>query len=646
LQSSAEFSQEPGRSADRDVSATGQHIRDLEQIASSSQVQTSDTIGKDEVDRSPSSPAEKIKRPAWMQWFLQSGPANWLLCIIVAGIALGFDLYRLGTPSLWFDETFSVELARQPLPVLWHTIFGLEPNMELYYLLLHFWLNFTSFLGLHPTEFVVRFPSTIFATMSSVLVFLLGRRYFGIIAGFAAAVLYTLARLQLTYAQQTRAYSLQLLLLCLAWYALLVALSTGNRQRRWWICYIVAMTLAIYTQLFSFIVLLAQICAYGVLLVLPGPWRDNVRRQFLTFVISLTVAGVLVIPMALVSLYGGKQAAGWLPIPHLHDIVVLFIIISGDSKNYLFALAICAFWGLVVAALVYLPDGLSLLRPIALTQQRRDERLLQLQRFLPVAAVLLCWLVVPVVVSYILSQGQTRLFSTRTLIVVLPPFFLLAGLGIATLRWRSLQVVLVLLLLLFFAGRYVQGYYAGAQVEDWRSAAQWLQQHYQAGDGLVCYNNIQGCQTAMEYYFFAYPGAAHFTSDSPGSNVLDANDPFYPNRNYKAALDPQALAKFGAKHAHLFFIIGRLTNTDDVGVQAAQHWLDAHYHLVGQVATKGVTVRLYSTGFGPGGAIVNDVGSVLPLYAIEYIPRVNNTIPTPSKMAKVLQMKLCRHAYS
>src|SRR6478609_7696801 len=60
--------------------------------------------------------------------------SNWLLCILVAAIALAFNLYRLGTPSIWFDEAFSVELARQPLPLLWHIIWGLEPNMELYYL--------------------------------------------------------------------------------------------------------------------------------------------------------------------------------------------------------------------------------------------------------------------------------------------------------------------------------------------------------------------------------------------------------------------------------------------------------------------------------------------------------------------------------
>src|SRR5215471_10883742 len=66
--------------------------------------------------------------------------STWLLCILVGVIALCFNIYRLGTSSIWFDEAFSVELARQPLPLLWHIIWGPEPNMELYYLFLHFWL--------------------------------------------------------------------------------------------------------------------------------------------------------------------------------------------------------------------------------------------------------------------------------------------------------------------------------------------------------------------------------------------------------------------------------------------------------------------------------------------------------------------------
>src|SRR5512142_3261129 len=95
--------------------------------------------------------------------------STWLLCLLVSVVALGFNLYRLGTPSIWFDEAFSVELARQPLPLLWHIIWGPEPNMELYYLFLHFWLGLSGFFGLHATEFVVRFPSAVFAALSSVM---------------------------------------------------------------------------------------------------------------------------------------------------------------------------------------------------------------------------------------------------------------------------------------------------------------------------------------------------------------------------------------------------------------------------------------------------------------------------------------------
>src|SRR6266851_10346515 len=126
--------------------------------------------------------------------------SNWVLSPFLFTLALGFNLYRLGTPSIWFDEAFSVELARQPLPLLWHIIFGLEPNMELYYLFLHGWLGLTGLLGLLPTEFVVRFPSAVFAALSSVMVFLLGRRYLGIVAGIVGAGLFTLNFLQLVYA--------------------------------------------------------------------------------------------------------------------------------------------------------------------------------------------------------------------------------------------------------------------------------------------------------------------------------------------------------------------------------------------------------------------------------------------------------------
>ncbi|MBA2395402.1 MAG: glycosyltransferase family 39 protein [Ktedonobacteraceae bacterium] len=526
---------------------------------------------------------------ARLQPITQRIPLCLTLCIILFIVAMCFNLYRLGVPGIWFDEAFSVELARQPFPLLWHIIFGPEPNMELYYLFLHFWLNLTASLGLHATEFVVRLPSAVFAALSTVVIFLLGQRFIGTSAGFVGAGLYLLNDLQLVYAQQTRAYSLQLLLICIAWYALLAAFNSRSRPGRWWVCYSVATTLAIYTHLFSALILLAQLCAIGLLLLLPGE-RRRMMGQLRNFIGSLVFIGILSLPMALVSRHGSKT--GWLSIPHPHDIYQLFLTISANSTIYLLLFfAFCAL-GLFMTIIYALPAGRTYLKRYEFVTEKHT-----LEGFLPIALALLCWLVVPIVASYGISQTPTRLFSSRYLVTIVPPLCLLVGLGIATLRWRAIQAGLIVILLLL-AVRYVPLYYQNAQVEDWNSAAHWLEQHYQTNDGLVCYDNDvqQGCQISVEYYLQAYPTAAQFTTDSPGAFSWANFGPVDPKAGSGAAVDPTALAQYGAKHPRIFFIVGRVPDAASAAREkAAQQWLDSHYHFVNQIVTRTVTVRLYTT---------------------------------------------------
>jgi len=555
--------------------------------------QTSGAIGQtSEVQQSEDAKQSLTLRERVQRLF----SSTWLLCILVGVIALGFNLYRLGTPSIWFDEAFSVELSRQPLPLLWHIIWGPEPNMELYYLFLHFWLGFTSFPGLHATEFVVRFPSAIFAAFSSVMVLLLGRRFLGMTAGLVGAGLYILNNLQLTYAQQTRAYSLQLLLICIAWYALLTLLSQHSHHKRWWACYIAVTTLAIYSHLFTLVILFAQLTAFVGLLILPSIWRATARKQLPAFIVSLMIIGLLSIPMLLVSLHGPKT--GWLPVPHLQDLYNLFVVISANSKFYMLVLFGFCTLGLLIAVLVSLPEGKQVLEQFALYKSGEDKRNAMLEHYLPVAFALLCWVVVPVVFSYVVSQGSTRLFSTRYLVTILPALFILVGLGVASLRWRVVQVVLTLALFLF-ALHYVPAYYKGAQIEDWNSTVHWLQQRYQPGDGLVCYDSDveQGCQVSVEYYLHAYPSAAHFTGDSPGEFSWSNFGPSNPHLGAETAVDPSALAAYVSQHSHFFYIIGR--TPDDAAAaraKAAQNWLDTHYHLLSRIVTPTVTISWYSRG--------------------------------------------------
>jgi hypothetical protein len=517
-------------------------------------------------------------------------PSDGLLSILIGGFALGFNLYRLGSPSLWFDEVLSVERATQPLPVLWRIIFNTQQNMALYYLMLHFWLGLTTLLGLHATEFIVRFPSTVFAALVSVMVFLLGRRFMSISGSILSAGLYLLNAQQLVYAQETRAYSLQLLLICIAWYALFAALA-GTHQKRWWACYIGSMTLAIYAQLFSALILLSQVVAFAGLLFLPCLWSEKTQRQLFAYIVSLCSIGVLTTPMLLAVRHGSKT--DWLPIPNLIDIYYLFLTMSSNSKIYLFIIVIYCLFGVSMALLAYVWSSM-----------RNAFLLITEARTLAVMLALLCWIVMPVAVSYFVSQKSVHLFSSRYLVTIVPPIVLLVGLSTAFLRWQTLwsrcMTLLLMLSLLLIALHHVPQYYKTAQVEDWRSPALWLEQHYQAGDGLVCYNNSQGCQVSIEYYFYAYPTQAHFTADSPGAVPWHSSDVTNHPGNFWAAIDPTALAVYGAKHPRLFFIVGRLANSADVArAQVAQAWLDAHYHLLAQTASPTVSIRLYRTVVTP-----------------------------------------------
>jgi len=76
---------------------------------------------------------------------------------------------------------------------------------------------------------------------------------------------------------------------------------------------------------------------------------------------------------------------------------------------------------------------------------------------------------------------------------------------------------------------------------------------------------------------------------------------FSPDSQLKTFLSIQdaALATYGDQHPRLFFIVARLSSNEDVlRTQTAENWLDSHYHLIEQIVTPTITIRLYVTGTG------------------------------------------------
>ncbi|RAQ94212.1 hypothetical protein [Thermogemmatispora tikiterensis] len=350
------------------------------------------------------------------------------------------------------------------------------------------------------------------------------------------------------------------------------------------------------------------------LLLLPSDWREDLRRCWRSLGAALVICVPAVIPRLLVSRHGSRT--GWLPIPHQHDLLNLVpSLVGGDAQLSFSILLVCGLAVMLIPLAALLLFGQP--APPAGQRDMAVDFLVTSRERLPLFWLLLCWFALPVLISFVVSQGSLHLFSARYLVVVIPPLCLLMALGLVSLRLRLLQGLFTVLLLALTLMTGL-GYYGHAQLEDWRTAALWLQHHYQPGDGLVCYDTIQGCQTSLEYYFAAYPvSGAHFTDDAPGNLLSWQTSSGFaaPGRSADAALDIAAVAAYARQHTRLFYIVGRVP--DQQGAERVSQvlaWLDAHYRLLGQVASAGhISVRLYAVLPVPGSG---RTGSVRPTPAV------------------------------
>ncbi|HEX4716275.1 MAG TPA: hypothetical protein VH164_15245, partial [Ktedonobacteraceae bacterium] len=150
-----------------------------------------------------------------------------------------------------------------------------------------------------------------------------------------------------------------------------------------------------------------------------------------------------------------------------------------------------------------------------------------------IAFALLCWLIVPIMLSFILSQGTTRLFSSRYLVTIVPPLCLLVGLGVAALRLRIVKIG-VAIALIALAARYTPLYYNSAQVENWNTATSWLTQKYQPGDGLVCYTNARA---AKSLWNTIYPDISQRRASIPIHQAL------FPGRMMVLSIQQQVMMR-------------------------------------------------------------------------------------------------------
>jgi 4-amino-4-deoxy-L-arabinose transferase-like glycosyltransferase len=504
---------------------------------------------------------------------------------LLTAIALGCNFYALGVNNVWYDEGWSFGIARQSLPGMWPYLWGSSSNMALYYYILHFWLGLLQALHIPLTEDVLRAPSAVAASLSVLVVFLIGKRFWTRMAAFIGATFFAFGYLLIYSSHQARSYGLQMLLICISWYALLSAINSheDKSRTRWWIVYVIASGLGVYAHLWSGLILISQVAALLGLSLAPGPWQTNTRRAIRGALISLGAVAALITPIAIdAGLHGGEST--WILPATTRDLSDFFYFeFAGGRGQFYMIVAIVALGG--VATALYRTGWFGRLRERILPPDGVIARFLRNLLTQPNAGVLAlyCWLLVPTLLSFLVTQNYLNLylFNLRYLAPVTPAFCLLVGIGVSSARFRVVQYALIIIALEIAWLQVPTNYAILTRFPDYQASAQWLNTHSQSGEGLACLD-IAPCSVPMDYYLRLAAGPVRFDSDSPGAWNFEANR--------QAPYDDAALSAYSAKHPYVCLLLPVPPSTSI----PMKDWFDTHSDLVMQ--TDGaLTIRCYDT---------------------------------------------------
>jgi mannosyltransferase len=372
----------------------------------------------------------------------------WLAVII--GIAAVLRFHLLAAKSFWFDEGVSIAIARLDWYNFARILWRREANMSLYYLFLHFWLHFGG------SEFFVRSLSVLFAIASVPVIYVLGCRLFDSRVGLIAAALLTVNAYHVQYSQDARSYSLMVLLCLVSSLYFLKSLHDPSRRNR--AVYVLSSALAVYTQFFSGLLVIAQWLSLKRLdrAQIPSQTRNDWRW------IALLVSPVIVFVATT-----GTGPLRWVQRPTLKDLWIFALHLTGNGGPWL--LLACA-----VACLVALLHVWHTLGTRRLPWETWRHRFL------------VCWVLFPLL--FVLGLSLLKpLFVLRYFVFCLPAPLLLVACGIARIR-STAWMVPALLLILILSLRGTAGYYKqdlDIQRDDWRAASQYLLTQAQSGDALL-----------------------------------------------------------------------------------------------------------------------------------------------------------------
>ncbi|MEM7032574.1 MAG: glycosyltransferase family 39 protein, partial [Chloroflexota bacterium] len=323
--------------------------------------------------------------------------------ILLLSLLIGFALriFQLDRQSLWFDDIITVHLARMPIIAGLDGLIGQGIQLTP---LFHWMVKAWMILG--DSEWVLRFLPVCISLMTIPLMFHLGRAYGSSSVGLLAAVIFAINPYQIWYAHELRIYSLLT-------FAAVGAMLTFQRMLKGagaanTIAFIIFNALGFASHHFMFLLPTIQFIFF---LRYFRRYYAHFRKWMLINIIS----GSVLLPWFGYIFYRGQFnfGIGWIPKPTLLDLpYTIWNFTLGYREDP--PLLLTGAFTLILAILIWGFFSVRSLRPY---------------HFL-----LRIWLIFPLIIVWLFSQGGSSSFYVdRYFLVVAPVVTLLIAFGIQSL---------------------------------------------------------------------------------------------------------------------------------------------------------------------------------------------------------------------
>ena len=382
------------------------------------------------------------------------------LAVAIIVLAAVVRLWGLGEQSIWQDEAYSVVLARHDVGTIIQTQVE-DSSPPLYYLLLHIWIRVFG-----DSEFCARLLSALFGIGLVAATLMIASRLFTAAVGLWAGGMLAFAPLAVYYSQEARMYSLTPLLAIMSVYLCCVLTETPTPKRMAWFIAVTAAML--YTQNYGVFVLLAE----GLYLLA----RRKESRDARPMLALMGVVGAYLPWLLVLSRQVAENTTPWILEPRVRMLFETFLHLTFKSWRLPTTGFLKALWGiglLAVAASLVLAVRLALRgrRSTDASQQASSGRVV----------LMLSYTFVPIACAFVGSYSKPLYVPGRYDTIVQPGLFILAALGLTSIRVKRLRKalgVLAFAVLIISLHSYFTTYWKSND----RAIAHWVEKEATASD--------------------------------------------------------------------------------------------------------------------------------------------------------------------